>query len=146
MSAWALGEIEDPRGVAPLAKVLDHADAGVRAAAVCSLGNLKDPRSAPWLIKRLSDSSPAVRELAASGLGELQSRAAAMPLITAIEDKDLGVRRASARAGEIQDARAVPARGSQDADTESGGGRARPRRDRVPGRCAARAAVRRSPT
>ncbi|UCG87515.1 MAG: HEAT repeat domain-containing protein [Gemmatimonadota bacterium] len=87
-AAWALGELEDSRGVGPLVNALRDPDADVRQVAAWALGEIKDHRAIDPLIEVLADDDPIVREMAALALGEIEHRSAVRPLIEALERDD----------------------------------------------------------
>jgi beta-lactamase regulating signal transducer with metallopeptidase domain len=87
-AAWALGELEDSKGVSPLIERLDDRDADVRLVAAWALGEIKDHRAIDPLIETLADSDPIVREMAVLALGEIEHRSAVEPLMDAVEQDD----------------------------------------------------------
>jgi len=89
-AAWALGELEDSRGVGPLIETLRDRDADVRLVAAWALGEIKDHRAIDPLIETLSDGDPIVREMAVLALGEIEHRSAVEPLMSVLrQDEDL---------------------------------------------------------
>jgi beta-lactamase regulating signal transducer with metallopeptidase domain len=87
-AAWALGELEDSRGVSPLIERLDDRDADVRLVAAWALGEIKDHRAIDPLIETLSDGDPIVREMAVLALGEIEHSSAVEPLMDALRQDD----------------------------------------------------------
>jgi len=87
-AAWALGELEDSRGVSPLIDRLDDGDADVRLVAAWALGEIKDHRAIDPLIETLTDRDPIVREMAVLALGEIEHRTAVDPLMDALRQDD----------------------------------------------------------
>ncbi|UCC71514.1 MAG: HEAT repeat domain-containing protein [Gemmatimonadota bacterium] len=83
-AAWALGELEDHRGVAPLIDALEDDNADVRLVAGWGLGEIKDLMAIYPLIERLEDGDPLVREMATLALGEIEHPSAVEPLIEAL--------------------------------------------------------------
>lgn len=71
-AAWALGELESSRGVAPLHSRLSDANADVRLVAAWALGEIKERDSIEPLIVRLEDADPLVREMVVLALGEFE--------------------------------------------------------------------------
>jgi beta-lactamase regulating signal transducer with metallopeptidase domain len=84
-AAWALGELENTRGVRPLIERLEDADADVRLVAAWALGEIKDYMAIQPLIERLEDEDPLVREIAALSLGEIEHPAAVTALLEALQ-------------------------------------------------------------
>jgi beta-lactamase regulating signal transducer with metallopeptidase domain len=87
-AAWALGELEDGRGVGPLIEGLRDSDADVRLVAAWALGEIKDHRAIDPLIGALGDRDPIVREMAVLALGEIEHRSAVESLMDALEQDD----------------------------------------------------------
>ena len=87
-AAWALGELEDSRGVSPLIERLDDSDADVRLVAAWALGEIKDHRAIDPLIETLTDSDPIVREMAVLALGEIEHSSAVEALMDALRQDD----------------------------------------------------------
>ena len=50
-AVWALGEIQDARGVAPLTQALSDGDQETRKTAVWALGEIQDPSAIPSLVR-----------------------------------------------------------------------------------------------
>jgi HEAT repeat protein len=119
-AAWALGALDDPRGVPPLIASLRDADPDVREQAAWALGALDDARAVQPLIGALRDASPAVRRQAAWALGAIDDAAAVNALVAALKDSDARVREQSAWAlGAIGDARASNGLSTALADSEA---------------------------
>jgi HEAT repeat protein len=87
-AAWALGEMEDDRGVSPLHESLRDEDPDVRLVAAWALGEIKHWRSVDPLADALSDEDPLVREMAVLALGEIGQPRALEPLLAAYERDD----------------------------------------------------------
>jgi HEAT repeat protein len=105
--ARALGEIGDPRAVAPLIALLDAAEEEVQAAATAALAGIGDAAVDP-LIVVLDDKDWRVRCCAAEALGRIGDVRAADPLADAMHDWHEVVKRAAALAlGRVGDARAA---------------------------------------
>jgi HEAT repeat protein/beta-lactamase regulating signal transducer with metallopeptidase domain len=96
----SLGQLEDPRAIAALAKAMkEDTDARVRAAAAEALGNIDDARAVPHLVEALkSERSPVVREKIVSSLADIDDPSAANAVVTVLKDPAVGVRRAAVRA------------------------------------------------
>jgi HEAT repeat protein len=90
-AAWALGELEDTRGVRPLIEALKDGNADVRLVAAWALGEIKDYMAIPPLIALLEDDDPLVREMAVLSLGEIEHPAAVEPLSEAY-GREVGLR------------------------------------------------------
>jgi beta-lactamase regulating signal transducer with metallopeptidase domain len=84
-AAWALGEMEDERGVSPLHERLEDSDADVRLVSAWALGELKEDRSVDPLVELLNDDDLLVREMAVLALGEIEHARAIAPLMAAFE-------------------------------------------------------------
>jgi HEAT repeat protein len=107
-AAWALGALDDARGVAPLVGALRDGSDGVREQSAWALGAIEDSRAVQPLIGALGDAAPAVRRQAAWALGAIDDGAAVDALIASLEDSDAKVREQAAWAlGVIDDARAI---------------------------------------
>jgi HEAT repeat protein len=94
-TAAALGAIGDRRAFAPLLKVLDHAEAAVRQAAVSALNSIGHPRMEEAIAGRLTDPSPRVRESAARIAGYFGYASCLRRVVELCEDDDEIVRRAA---------------------------------------------------
>jgi HEAT repeat protein len=107
-AAWALGALDDPRGIAPVTAALRDREAGVRAQAAWALGAMDASAAVTGLIGALKDSDEHVREQAAWALGAIGDAAAVAALVDALRDTAKGVRKQAAWAlGAIGDARAT---------------------------------------
>jgi HEAT repeat protein len=84
-AAWALGELESPRGVRPLLECLEDESAEVRHVSAWALGEIKHHLAIRPLIERLHDHDPLVREMAVLALGELGHPSAVAPLMEALQ-------------------------------------------------------------
>ncbi len=86
-----LGNIDDPRVVEPLIRVLkNEVEPNGRAEAANSLGKIKDERSVEPLIEALKDRDNVVRSAAATALGAIGDVRASQPLFTAMtQDGDI---------------------------------------------------------
>jgi HEAT repeat protein len=99
-AATALGKLNNPETLEPLAKVLDDFDADVREAAAMALGKMGDRRAVGPLVLALKDEAAGVRRIAAAGLSRIdpdwislaETRIAAEKLKLAIQDADPAVR------------------------------------------------------
>jgi beta-lactamase regulating signal transducer with metallopeptidase domain len=87
-AAWALGELEDSRGVGPLIDGLHDGDADVRLVSAWALGEIKDNRAIDPLVETLADSDPIVREMAVLALGEIEHSSAVDPLMDALRQDE----------------------------------------------------------
>jgi HEAT repeat protein len=102
-AAWALGAMDDERGVTALIEALKDSDPDTRAQAAWALGAIDDERAVPGLVGALSDEISKVRAQAAWALGAIGDRRAAAALAAAMKDPDAKVRRQAAWAlGAIQ--------------------------------------------
>ena len=68
---FALGHLDDPRVVEPLARLQSHPDPRVRYAVVSSLGGYTEEKAVATLIERSNDEDRDVRNWATFGLGSL---------------------------------------------------------------------------
>jgi HEAT repeat protein len=114
-AAEALGEIDDPRGLEPLLKLLDlrrKVSWQVRGAAARALARLKSPRAVPSLVRALNHPDDHVQTCAAEALGRMKARAAVTALCLALlDEKNHSAHSRGAVAialGRIGDAEAVP--------------------------------------
>ena len=108
----ALGDLDDPRAIQALMRILlEDPVADVRAAAAWALGEIEDPAALPALMQALQrDSSAEVRQRAAWALGEIEDARAVDALGAALRDADSEVRHTAMWAlGEIESPAAVPA-------------------------------------
>ncbi|OQY20890.1 MAG: hypothetical protein B6I35_09740 [Anaerolineaceae bacterium 4572_32.2] len=102
VTAWALGQMGDPRTVNSLIVALQDDSAAVRWTTAGALGKIGDDRAAKPLIALLADPDGSVREAAAGALGRIGDKLAAEPLLIALKDRDRRVReRASEALAEI---------------------------------------------
>lgn len=107
-AAWALGALDDPRGVGPVATALRDREPGVRAQAAWALGAMNASRATQGLIGALKDADDRVRQQAAWALGAIHDAAAVDALVDALRDSSKDVREQAAWAlGAIGDARAT---------------------------------------
>jgi HEAT repeat protein len=99
-AANALGKLNNPETLEPLAKVLDDPDGDVREAAAIALGKMGDRRAVGPLVLALKDELAGVRRIAAAGLSRIdpdwvslaETRAAVEKLKVAIQDAEPAVR------------------------------------------------------
>jgi HEAT repeat protein len=99
-AASALGKLNNPETLEPLAKVLDDIDADVREAAALALSKTRNRRAVPPLVLALKDEVAGVRRIAAAGLSRIdpdwislpETRAAAEKLKIAIQDAEPAIR------------------------------------------------------
>ena len=106
-AAWALGALDDPRGVAPVTAALRDGEAAVREQAAWALGAMDAGSAVKGLIAALKDSDARVRRQAAWALGVIDDSAAVDPLVAALRDDSHDVREQAAWAlGVIGDDRA----------------------------------------
>jgi len=117
----ALGKIEDPRAVEPLAALLEEKDiclqvtitlgeikdpgaiepliaASTDCGTTRALGNFKDPNAVDALISRLHDPNWRIRQDAAFALGKIKDPRAVEPLIATLGDAESTVQGAAATA------------------------------------------------
>jgi HEAT repeat protein/beta-lactamase regulating signal transducer with metallopeptidase domain len=109
-AAWALGELEDVRGVEPLHESLGDDDADVRLVAAWALGEIKDEQSIDPLIEIVDDEDPLVREMAVLALGEIEHPRAVDVLVEALERDETLIGPAIWALGEIDSYTAYEAR------------------------------------
>jgi HEAT repeat protein len=106
-AAWALGALDDPRGVAPVAKSLQDPQPDVRVQAAWALGTMDASAAVKGLVAALADTDARVRTQAAWALGAIGDAAAVEQLIDALKDESKDVRTQAAWAlGVIGDGRA----------------------------------------
>jgi HEAT repeat protein len=106
-AVWALGALDDSRGVAPALAALKDAEPPVRETAAWALGALEAVDAIPALIGALKDEDAGVRSQVAWALGAIGDRRAVDGLVAALKDSDAGVRSQAAWAlGAIGDNRA----------------------------------------
>src|SRR5215203_4665166 len=107
-AAWALGALDDPRGVAPVTAALQDHEAPVRQQAAWALGAIGSRSAVPGLAQALKDPDAAVRHQAAWALGAIGDRVGVPGLVDALKDPDKGVREQAAWAlGALGDSRAT---------------------------------------
>lgn len=103
-----LGEMEHPRAVPPLIKLLTDPHMEVRKVACEALGNLGSPKAVKCLISCLEDSEYLVRFNATVALGKICDSHAVDPLIERLRDGKRWVRHAACEAlGNLEDYRAI---------------------------------------
>ena len=94
-ACWALGERQDPDGVAALIGAAGtHRDPLVREAAVAALGAIGDPRGLPAVLAATAD-KPAVRRRAVLALAPFDGPEVEAALHRALDDRDWQVRQAA---------------------------------------------------
>ena len=91
-SAWALGDIEEPRVVDPLIRAGYDSSALVRQWAVRSLAPWVEPRVATMLVDRLRDGDAETRQWAVRSLARHDAAVITQPLIDTLADSDDEVR------------------------------------------------------
>jgi HEAT repeats/HEAT repeat len=106
-AVWALGALDDERGVAPVLAALKDSEPPVRATAAWALGALDAYDAVPALIEALKDSDAGVRSQVAWALGAIGDRRAVDGLVSALKDSAENVRSQAAWAlGALGDSRA----------------------------------------
>jgi HEAT repeat protein len=109
-AVWALGALDDARGVPPALAALADREPPVRRVAAWALGALDADVAVTALIDALGDSDASVRAQVAWALGAIRDGRAVDGLIKALKDQDEDVRRQAAWAlGMIRDRRASDA-------------------------------------
>jgi HEAT repeat protein len=109
-AVWALGALDDSRGVPPALTALADREPPVRRVAAWALGALDADVAVNALIDALGDSDAGVRSQVAWALGAIRDPRAVDGLIKALKDQDDGVRMQAAWAlGTIRDRRASDA-------------------------------------
>jgi len=109
-AVWALGALDDPRGVTPALGALEDREPPVRRVAAWALGRLDADVAVTALIAALGDTDASVRSQVAWALGAIGDRRAVDGLIKALKDQDEAVRSQAAWAlGSIGDGRASDA-------------------------------------
>jgi HEAT repeat protein len=109
-AVWALGALDDARGVKPVLAALGDREPPVRRVAAWALGALDSDVAVAALIDALGDSDASVRSQVAWALGSIGDRRAVDGLIKALKDQDERVRMQAAWAlGSIGDRRAADA-------------------------------------
>ena len=112
VAVQSLGQLEDPRAIAALAKALkEDTDARVREAAAHSLGEIDDTRAVPHLLEALkTERVAAVKAHIVDALKEIDDPQAVSAVAALARDPSIQVRRAVASAlGEFEDPAAIPA-------------------------------------
>ena len=106
---YILGEMEDPRAIDALSRILiNDPEPEIRAKAAWALGEIEDARAVPALTRAVTDESAEVRKNAVWALGELESEDALAALAKATSDPDPKVRKSAVWAiGEIESPQAV---------------------------------------
>jgi HEAT repeat protein len=109
-AVWALGALDDARGVTPVLGALTDREPPVRRVAAWALGALDADVAVTALIDALRDSDASVRSQVAWALGAIRDARAVDGLINALKDQDEAVRAQAAWAlGAIRDRRASDA-------------------------------------
>jgi HEAT repeat protein len=109
-AVWALGALDDSRGVSPALAALQDREPPVRRVAAWALGALDAEVAVTALIDALADSDAGVRQQVAWALGAIADARAVDALIKALKDQDEAVRMQAAWAlGAIGDRRASDA-------------------------------------
>ena len=89
-AAWALGALDDPRGIVPVTSALRDREPGVRAQAAWALGAMDAEAAIQGLITTLKDSDERVRQQAAWALGAIDAQPAVQALVAALKDSHEG--------------------------------------------------------
>ena len=106
-AVWALGALDDARGVTPALGALADREPPVRRVAAWALGALDSDQAVTALIAALGDADAGVRSQVAWALGAIRDRRAVDELIKTLKDQDEAVRMQAAWAlGAIRDQRA----------------------------------------
>jgi HEAT repeat protein len=106
-AVWALGALDDSRGVKPALTALKDTEPPVRATAAWALGALDAYDAVPALIEALKDEDAGVRSQVAWALGAIGDRRAVDGLVGALKDSAESVRSQAAWAlGALGDRRA----------------------------------------
>jgi hypothetical protein len=109
-AVWALGALDDARGVRPALAALEDREPPVRRVAAWALGALDADVAVKALIDALDDTDAGVRSQVAWALGAIRDTRAVDGLIKALKDEDETVRSQAAWAlGSIRDRRASDA-------------------------------------
>jgi HEAT repeat protein len=87
-SAFALGQIKDPRAVTPLAERLEDGRLEVRKAATAALASIGDRRALQPLTRALAAKDPETKKAAAQALAELGGVETIEALSAALADRD----------------------------------------------------------
>lgn len=108
-SALKLLAVTDVDATAPLAELLQDADADLRIQAALALGEQHQPAAAAPLIQALQDPDPNVRFHAIEALGRLRAEPAIDPLLAIVESRDFFLAFAALDAlALIRDSRVAP--------------------------------------
>src|SRR5262245_16743655 len=91
-AVWAIGAIDDDRGIAPVLTALTDKEPPVRRVAAWALGALDANDAVPALIAALKDDDAEVRQQVAWALGAIKDSRAVDGLIAALKDSAEGVR------------------------------------------------------
>ena len=91
-AVWALGALDDERGVPPSLTALGDSEPPVRRAAAWALGALDADVAVPALIAAMTDPDAGVRTQVAWALGAIGDRRAVDALIGALKDAEESVR------------------------------------------------------
>jgi len=119
-AVWALGGLDDRRGIPPAVMSLADREPPVRRIAAWALGALDANEAVPSLIAALMDEDPEVREQVAWALGAIGDARAVDGLIGALKDSATNVRAQAAWAlGSIGDHRARTALAATLKDTSA---------------------------
>lgn len=106
-TAWALGEIKDPRAIEPLIATIRDENLFVQLESARALGRIGDP-VLQTLIAIIKDEKSDIRWEAGWALGQIRDPRAVEPLITALKDENSFIREWVIKAlGDIKDPRAV---------------------------------------
>jgi HEAT repeat protein len=109
-AVWALGALDDDRGVKPVLTALADQEPPVRRVAAWALGALDADVAVPALVAALTDADAGVRSQVAWALGAIRDTRAVDGLLNALKDQDETVRMQAAWAlGSIGDGRATAA-------------------------------------
>ena len=109
-AVWALGALDDSRGIAPALTTLKDSEPPVRATSAWALGALDANEAVPALIAALKDEDASVRSQVAWALGSIGDRRAVDALVVALKDSVEAVRSQVAWAlGSLGDRRATSA-------------------------------------
>lgn len=109
-AVWALGALDDERGVKPALGALADQEPPVRRVAAWALGALDADVAIPALMAALTDADAGVRSQVAWALGAIRDARAVDGLLNALKDQDETVRMQAAWAlGSIGDGRASAA-------------------------------------
>lgn len=103
-----LGRIKDRSAAEPVANLLNHKFATIRAQAAEALGQIGEVKSANALIRSLADTDAAVRAQAAAALHRLGEKRATKALVKLLDDVDMDVQiRAATALGDLGDEESV---------------------------------------